>query len=480
MSVNLRDLSKAMERMLVTETVEKTGQDVLIKGWVHNRRNMGKVAFLDIRDRSGLVQVVAVPAELDDASAALLGDVRSEYVLAITGEVKARGEKQVNPGMATGTVEILAKKIEVISTAVGLPFELDKDTSNIDEKVRMQYRYLDLRTERLQRNMRVRSEYVRLCREYLHDNGFTEIETPLLTQSTPEGSRDFLVPARLQPGKFFALPQSPQQYKQLLMVAGMERYFQLAKCMRDEDPRADRGFEHTQIDIEMSFVEQEDVMNMVEQMVTYAVEKMGYVVKEKPWPRISYKDAMEKYGDDKFDLRTEEEKTAGNVLAYAWVVDFPFFEKDEKSGNWTFTHNPFSQPLPEYLEDHLAGENTEQILTSQYDMVCNGYESGGGSIRAHDPEVLRATYKTMGYSDEEIEASVGHMLKAFSYGAPPHGGIGMGVERTIMNLTGETYLREVQAFPMTGSGNTAVMDAPSAIDDAALSEYHLDVSKKKT
>ncbi len=466
-----------MERILATEAVGQEGKEVLIKGWVNNRRNMGKVAFLDMRDRSGIVQVVAVPAELDEASAALLGDVRSEFVLAITGEVKARGEKQINPDMATGTIEILAKKIEIVSKSAPLPFELDKDTSNIDEKVRMEYRYLDLRTERLQRNIRMRSEFVRLCREFLNTSGFVDVETPLLTQSTPEGSRDFLVPARLQPGKFFALPQSPQQYKQLLMVAGMERYYQMPRCLRDEDPRADRGFEHTQVDLEMSFVEQEDVMNLVEEMVTTTVEKLGYTVKEKPWPRISYKESMEKYGDDKFDLRTEEEKKDGKTLAYAWVVDFPFFEKDEKSGNWTFTHNPFSQPLPEYLEDHLAGKNVENILTSQYDMVCNGYEAGGGSIRAHDPEVLRATYKIMGYSDEEIEKSVGHMLKAFSFGTPPHGGIALGVERNIMNLTGETYLREVQAFPMTGSGNTAVMDAPSELPENLLADYHVKVDK---
>ncbi len=220
------------------------------------------------------------------------------------------------------------------------------------------------------------------------------------------------------------------------MAAAFERYFQIARALRDEDLRADRGFEHTQVDLEMSFVSQEDVMQTVEAMVTHAAESLGFTIKEKPFPRISYKDAMEKYGDDKFDMRTDEEREQG-VLAYAWVVDFPFFEKDEKTGNWTFTHNPFSNPLPEYRDDLLKGENIENILTSQYDLVCNGFEAGGGSIRAHEPEVLRATYKVMGYSDEEIEASVGHMLEAFEYGAPPHGGIALGVERNLMNLTGE-------------------------------------------
>src|SRR3989338_198448 len=239
------------------------------------------------------------------------------------------------------------------------------------------------------------------------------------------------------------------------MVSGFERYFQLARCFRDEDPRADRGFEHTQIDVEMSFVEREDVMQLVEDMITQSIESLGFTLKEKPFPRITYQESMAKYGADKFYLRTEEDKANG-IFAYAWVVDFPFFEKDDKTGKWTFTHNPFSNPKPEFIEDHLAHRNIEQILTTQYDLVCNGYEVGGGSIRAHDPAVLRATYEIMGYSPEEIEHSVGHMLNAFQFGTPPHGGIGMGVERTLMNLAGESYLREVQAFPMTGSGNVSV------------------------
>jgi aspartyl-tRNA synthetase len=262
------------------------------------------------------------------------------------------------------------------------------------------------------------------------------------------------------------------------MCSAFERYFQTARALRDEDPRADRGFEHTQVDIEMSFVEREDVMQMVEGMVTAAAEKLGFTIREKPFPRISYKDAMAKYGADKFDMRTEEEKATG-VLAYAWVIDFPFFERDTKSGRWTFTHNPFSNPLPEFREDHLAWRNTENILTSQYDLVCNGYESGGGSIRAHEAEVLEATYKTMGYSKEEIENSVGHMLEAFRFGAPPHGGIALGVERNLMNLTGETALREVVAFPMTASGTTSVMEAPTQLDVETLLELSIKTTEKK-
>lgn len=464
-----------MKRIFTSQTVDKVDETVKIAGWIHARRDMGKVKFFDLRDKDGLIQVVAVPAELEDAESA--DALRSEWVVEIEGIVQARSEKQVNPNLTTGTVEILAKKITVLNESKTPPFELDKDTIGVNEEVRLKYRYLDLRSERLQRNMRMRSDLVRRFRDYLYGHGFTEVETPYLTKATPEGSRDFIVPARLQPGKFFALPQSPQQYKQLLMTAGLERYFQIARCFRDEDPRADRGFEHTQLDFEMSFVEQEDVMQMIEGMMIKVAEDMGHTIKEKPFPRIPYKEAMEKYGDDKFDLRTEEDKANG-VLAYAWVVDFPFFERTSE-GKWTFTHNPFSNPLPEFREDHLAGKNTENILTSQYDLVCNGYECGGGSIRAHEPDVLKATYKTMGYSDEEIQESVGHMLEAFSYGAPPHGGIGMGIERALMNLTGEETLRETQAFPMTGSATTSVMEAPSELPDASLQEMHIKLDLDK-
>lgn len=466
------------KRTTALETVQKIGASITLFGWVHARRNMGKLVFFDLRDGSGRVQVVGVPQELesDDARIAL-DSLRPEFVVSVTGIVQARGAKQVNPDQPTGTVEVLAKTVRILNAAETPPFEIDKDTAGISEDLRMKYRYLDLRSERMQRNIRLRDAFVRGCREFLSGNQFVEIETPLLTNATPEGSRDFIVPSRLQPGKFFALPQSPQQYKQLLMVAGFERYFQTARALRDEDPRADRGFEHTQIDLEMSFVEREDVMHMVENMVTHTVESLGYTIKQKPFPRITYKEAMEKYGADKFDLRTEEDKANG-VLAYAWVVDFPFFEKTD-DGKWTFTHNPFSQPLPEYLADHRAGRNIENILTSQYDLVCNGYESGGGSIRAHESEVLRATYKIMGYSDEEIEASVGHMLQAFTFGAPPHGGIALGVERNIMNLTGESYLREVVAFPMTSSGNTAVMGAPTELPQKTLDEAHIAVTPSK-
>lgn len=462
------------ERTFIAELSSKVGQEVIINGWVDVRRDQGKMVFFDFRDMSGKVQGVTLPGS---PAIEIAKEIRNEFVVQVTGLVNKRPEKNVQADKQNGDIELEVIGIEVLNPSETIPFDIGSDTSGIDEQVRLKYRYVDLRSDRMQKNIRVRSEFIKRCREFLFADKFTEIETPLLTESTPEGSRDFVVPSRLNPGKFYALPQSPQQYKQLLMTAGFERYFQIARAVRDEDLRADRGFEHTQIDIEMSFVTMEDVMQKVEAMVTTAVEAMGHTIKQKPFPRISYKEAMEKYGADKFDLRTEEDKANG-VLAYAWVVNFPFFEKTD-DGKWTFTHNPFSMPIPEHLDDLMNGRNIENILTTQYDLVCNGYEAGGGSIRAHRPEILEATYKAMGYSKEEMEESVGHMLEAFKYGTPPHGGIALGVERNIMNLTGETYLREVQAFPMTRGGQTAVMNAPKPLIDKQLHELGLEIKKKQ-
>lgn len=463
------------ERIFIDQLGEHKGEKVSIYGWIHIRRDHGKLIFLDLRDTTGLVQMVALPEHegvIEEAS-----KLRSEFVVEIEGNVNARPERMIKEGI-NGDIEIEILKITIISEAQTPPFDLTEDTSGIDEEARLKYRYLDLRTDRMQNNFKTRSDFARVVREFLHSNRFTEIETPILTQATPEGSRDFVVPARLQPGSFYALPQSPQQYKQLLMNSGFDRYFQFAQCFRDEDLRADRGFEFTQIDLEMSFVTEDDVMNMTEAMMIDAAEKLGKTIKEKPFPRIPYAEAMKKYGDDKFDLRTEEEKEAG-VLAYAWVVDFPMFEKDDKTGTWTFTHNPFSAPRAEDLEKHIKGEDVESIIAQQYDLVCNGYEAGGGSIRAHDPEVLKATYKIMGNSDEEIQENIGHMLEAFSYGVPPHGGIALGVERNVMNFVGEEALREVQAFPITRKGKTAVMNGPSPLSPETLQELSIMSTKKR-
>ncbi len=458
-------------RIYIKDLKESVGKEVVIAGWVDVRRDQGKMVFFDMRDMTGKVQCVTLPVHPE--AIIMAKEIRPEWVLEIKGLVKERNDKNAVQG---GGVEIEVLNIEVLNKAETLPFDITTDTSEINEETRLSYRYLDLRSDRMQKNIRMRSEFVKRVREFLFSKMFTEIETPLLTESTPEGSRDFVVPSRLNPGKFYALPQSPQQYKQLLMVGGMEKYFQIARALRDEDLRADRGFEHTQVDVEMSFVEMEDVMNLIEEMMTTVVESMGFVIKQKPFPRITYKESMEKYGADKFDMRTEEEKKDKKILAYAWVVNFPFFEKTDE-GKWTFTHNPFSMPIPEHIEFLMKGENIENILTTQYDLVCNGYESGGGSIRAHKPEILEATYKVMGYTKEEIEDRIGHMLEAFKYGVPSHGGIALGVERNLMNLTGETYLREVVSFPMTRGGKTAVMNAPKPLEEKQLKELGIKIGK---
>lgn len=456
-----------MERTMILDTTKLIGKEVRLCGWVNTRRDHGKIVFIDLRDRSGIIQVVLVSKDYD---------LKPEDVVEIIGMVKARPEKMINTKIPTGKVEIEVRGISILSKAKELPFPIDTGGENIEEEIRLKYRYLDLRRARLAKNIRLRSKMVQLIREYFFKNDFVEIETPLLTKSTPEGSRDFLVPSRLQPGKFYALPQSPQQYKQLLMAAGFERYFQIARCLRDEDLRADRGFEHSQVDVEMSFVKREDVMKMIEGLIITVFEKMGVKIKQKPFPVFTYDEAISKFGEDKFDLRTEEEKKE-NVLAFAWVTKFPFFEKDKK-GNWTFTHNPFSEPIPEDKEKFLKGE-IKSIITNQYDLICNGFEAGGGSIRSTDPRILSKVFEVLGYKKEETIEKFGHMLEAFSYGVPPHGGIALGVERLMMCLTNERFLREVMAFPQNSAGRTSIMDAPSEVSEKQLKELGIMTAPKK-
>ncbi len=458
-----------MKTLFISETVDKVGQEVELYGWVDSKRDHKKIVFIDLRDRSGIVQVVG-----DER----FKELSSEDVVWIKGTINKRPENLVNPKLKTGSIEVAAKKLKVLGKANALPLPVSGTGYNVDEEVRQKYRYLDLRRPRLTNNLIIKSKFVQLVREFLFSNRFIEIETPILSKTTPEGARDFLVPSRLQKGKFYALPQSPQQYKQLLMVAGLERYFQIARCFRDEDPRADRAYgEFSQIDLEMSFVTRKDVMKLTEEMIIVTFEKLGAKLQKKPFPVFTYKEAKEKFGADKFDLRTDQEKK-DNVQAFAWVIDFPFFEQTYE-GKWTFTHNPFSAPLPEYEKDLLNKTNIEKILTSQYDLVCNGYEVGGGSIRSHTPEMLRSVFEIMGYEKQRIDAEFGHMIEAFSYGAPPHGGIAPGIDRLITCLTGESNLREVIAFPVTSGGRTAVMDAPSEAREEQLQELGISITEKK-
>jgi aspartyl-tRNA synthetase len=461
-------------RILNKEIINKEGEEVELAGWVSARRDHGKLVFIDLRDRSGVSQVVFLPQNKEVYEIAQ--KLRSEWVVKITGLVKKRPAAMENKEIETGSYEIEAVSMEILNESQTPPFDVVSGGMEIGEDIRMKYRYLDLRRPRMAKNIRNRNKVIQFFRKFLGENDFIEIETPVLTKSTPEGARDYLVPSRIYPGKFYALPQSPQQYKQLLMTAGFERYFQVARCFRDEDTRGDRQPEFTQLDLEMSFVQREDVINLTEKMFIETVQKLypNKKIQEIPFPKMSYKEAMEKYNSDKPDLR--KDKNDPNLLAFCWVIDFPFFEKTE-DGGWTFTHNPFSAPKPEFMEDLLNKANIENILTTQYDIVLNGYEAGGGSIRNHQSKALQKVFEIMGFKEERIKANFGHMLEAFDFGAPPHGGIAPGIDRFVMILENEPNIREVIAFPKSGDGFDPMMSSPSEVDEKQLKELKLKIEK---
>jgi len=461
-----------MSRFLIKDTAKHIGEKVKVAGWVNTRRAHGKILFIDLRDRSGILQVVFVPSNKEVYE--LADKLRPEWVVEITGQIVKRPEQMVNPKIVTGKVELSVESLNVLSKSQTLPFSIDETGYEINEGIRMKYRYLDLRRERLKNNLIARYKVIKFMREFLGKEEFIEIETPMLTKSTPEGSRDFIVPSRLHPGSFYALPQSPQQYKQLLQVAGFERYFQITRCLRDEDPRGDRQTEHTQLDLEMSFIEQEDVMSLIERLFIVLIKNLypNKKIQKIPFPKMSYKEAMERYNSDKPDIR--KDKSNPNLLAFCWIVDAPFFKKDD-DGGWTFTHNPFSAAKPEFTKDLLNKKNIGDILTTQYDIVLNGSEVGGGSIRNHKPEAIEAVFKIMGYKKEEIKEQFGHMLKAFTYGTPPHGGIASGIDRLLSILHNEPNIREVIAFPKTGDGRDLMMGAPAKVNKKQLKELHIKV-----
>lgn len=463
-----------MKEISILQTKDLVGQTVELFGWVSNRRDHGKLIFIDLRDRTGVIQVVFGPFTPNCYETAQ--KLRGEWVVRMKGLVKERPEKMRNADIPTGSVEFEPTELEVLNEALTPPFPLETDGYEIGEDNRMQYRYLDLRRERLAKNISDRHRVILFLRNWLSRRGFLEVETPILTKSTPEGARDYVVPSRVHAGKFFALPQSPQQYKQLLMVAGVEKYFQFARCFRDEDTRGDRQPEFTQLDMEMSFVSQEDVMQLIEGMFIETIKELypEKRIQQIPFPRFSYKEAMEKYQSDKPDLR--EDKNDPNLLAFCWVIDFPFFEKND-DGGWTFTHNPFSAPKPEHMEALMQQKDIGQILTTQYDIALNGYELGGGSIRNHKPEALRKVFETMGFSKERIDENFGHMIKALELGAPPHGGIAPGLDRFMMILNNEPNIREVIAFPKTGDARDLMMDSPSPLEARQLKELHIKTEK---
>ncbi len=461
-------------RTLSSETIHKVNQEVTLYGWVNSCRTHGKIAFIDLRDRSGIVQTVDTSGKYK---------VNNEDVVKITGVVKKRPEKMFNPKIPTGEVEVVITKLEIITKAKELPFPIDNDGYAIEEELRMKYRYLDIRRARMSQNLRLKSKVTSFIRNFLSERDFVEVETPILTKTTPEGARDFIVPSRLQKGKFYALPQSPQQYKQLLMVAGMERYFQIARCFRDEDPRRDRAYgEFTQLDLEMSFVTQEDILQLAEELFTSLVTKLfpNKHITQTPWPRIPHMQAIEEYGSDKPDLR--KNKKDKDELAFSWTIDFPLFKEQIKedfyygSGKAKFapSHHMFTAPHPNDIK--LLDTDPLKVRGLQHDLVLNGYEVGGGSVRIHQPEIQKKIFDLIGFTKEQ-EKQFEHMLTAFTYGVPPHGGIAPGIDRFLMAALGEPSVREVMAFPTSSSGQTSVMDAPSQVSEDQLKELGLILRK---
>lgn len=458
-----------MKRTLIIDATKQIGKTVVLKGWVDTVRAHGKVLFYDLRDRTGLCQIVFIPSNKELYETAKT--IRPEWVVEIQGVVNERPKGQQNEKIETGKIEITANKMEVLSVAETPPFSIDNDGYDISEEKRLKYRYLDVRRPRLQNNLRTRHKVIQYIRNYLTEKDFVEIETPVISKSTPEGARDFLVPARLQPGRFYALPQSPQQYKQLLMVGGMEKYFQIVKCFRDEDPRGDRQAEFTQLDMEMSFVNQDEILDLIEDLYTKIIKEMfpEKKITQTPFPRLTYKEVMEKYNSDKPDLR--KNKKDPNELAFCFVVDFPMFDFSEGKDKLIAMHHPFT--MPKIKETKELKNNTKNVLSYQHDFVLNGYEIAGGSIRTHEPKVLEAIFETLGYNKKEIQDKFGHLLEAFKYGVPPHGGIAPGLDRFFAVLFNEPNIREVMAFPKTGDNRDLMMDAPSEVTKTQLKELHL-------
>jgi len=577
---------------------EHIGRTVTLAGWVNRRRDMGGVIFIDLRDRAGKTQAV-VDSGRTPAGFTTAEGIRSEYVAQVTGVVSRRPAGQENMNLPTGEIEILVDKVVILNTAKTTPFLIDRDDP-VDETTRLRYRYLDLRRERMQRNIILRHNAVKFIRDFLSARDFVEIETPILFKSTPEGARDYLVPSRVHPGKFYALPQSPQQLKQLLMVAGYERYFQIARCFRDEDLRADRQPEFTQLDMEMSFIERDDLLNLIEELMVGMVQAVSLVpLVSTKFPRLSYAEATERFGTDRPDLRygmelkdisdivrdsafrvfaenvaagkpvkaicapgcgaysrkqldeleeiargqgakalawlaiqpetgemrgpiakfftvdqliaiterldakpgdliliSSDTKTIVNnvlstlrtelarrlgytdkkELSFAWVIDFPLFEEGLEDGHFAPSHHMFTAPKPEHIP--LLDTDPAAVLSQQYDLVCNGFEVAGGSIRIHDQELQAKIMSLIGFSMEQAREQFGHLLEAFEFGAPPHGGIAPGIDRLVALMAGEPNIREVMAFPKTAQATDLMADAPSIVLQRQLDELQLAIVEK--
>ncbi|OHA61554.1 MAG: hypothetical protein A2556_01385 [Candidatus Vogelbacteria bacterium RIFOXYD2_FULL_44_9] len=461
-------------RIKIAELGKHIGEEISIWGWVDIRRDHGKLIFIDLRDISGKVQMVVLPNHTEAHQTA--GELRPEWVVKVTGLVNKRPGKMIVAEQINGDIEIEVTGIEIVNKSDTPPFAINEDTSGINEELRLKYRYLDLRTDRMKKNLILRDQVITFFRDYMHRHDFIEIETPIMMKGTPEGSREYLVPSRLEKGKFYVLPQSPQQFKQLCMVAGLDRYFQIARCFRDEDQRGDRQPEFTQLDFEMSFVTQEDILQYTEKMFIELVKKVAphKKISQVPFPRLTYKESVEKYGSDKPDLRQNKEDK--DELAFAWIVDFPMFEQD-KEGKISAAHHPFCSVKEKDLPKFMAGEDLLNIRANSYDLVLNGFELSSGSIRIHQAEVQQKVFELLGISPEEQQLRFGHMLEAFKFGAPPHGGFAPGIDRTVMILADEPNIREVIAFPKNGEAKDLMMGAPSEVPEKQLKELGIELEK---
>ncbi|OQB44582.1 MAG: Aspartate--tRNA ligase [Parcubacteria group bacterium ADurb.Bin159] len=457
-----------MERTLAKDTIKKQGEDVRLCGWINTKRKMGKIIFADLRDYSGLVQIV-FPSGINEELKKIAEAIKPEYVVEIIGKVVKRPENQINSDLLTGEIEVEIKRGKIISSSLTPPFTIDNEIIRATEETRLTYRYLDLRHKRMKDNLTFRYRLIKSMRDFLDEKGFIEIETPYLTKGTPEGSREYIVPSRLYPGKFYVLPQAPQQFKQLLMIAGMERYFQFARCFRDEDSRGDRQPEFTQLDMEMSFMTEEEILALVEEMVIKTIKENFPEKKIKyPFPHLKAQDVLEKYKTDKPDLR--ENKDDKDELAFVWIRDFSLFEYSETEKKIVSTHNPFTLPYEEDIP--LLDKEPLKVRAHQYDLVCNGCEIAGGALRIYDPNLQYKIFRLLEVNKKEIERKFGKFLKAFEYGAPPHGGIAFGFDRLIMLLRNEPNIREVIAFPKTTDAKDLMLGAPDELPEKQIKEVH--------
>jgi len=482
---------RKMKRILAVETIEKAGEEVKLAGWIHNRRDHGQLIFIDLRDKSGLIQLVFLPE--DKALYQSADKLRSEWVVQVIGKVNKRPRKMANEHIPTGQIELEVKELKILNESKIPPFEISEDVTrmkkekslkgavtarDVKEELRLKYRYLDLRRHTMKRNLFIRHKVFKTIRDYMDKKGFIEIETPILTKSTPEGARDFLVPSRAHPGKFYALPQAPQQLKQLLMVAGVEKYFQIARCFRDEDTRGDRQPEFTQLDIEMSFCRQKDILNLVENLLIKIVKELVTFDKHlsrkltfNPFLKMDYADAIKKHGTDKPDLRKDPRDP--NELAFVWILNWPLFEWNADEKKYDPCHHIFTAPKAKDIP--LLDTDPLKVRSWQHDLVLNGVEVGGGSLRIHRRDIQEKIFKLVGLNKKEINEKFGHLLEAFEYGAPPHGGIAPGLDRILMILLGEENIREVIAFPKTGDGRDLTMGAPSDVSKEQLEDLNIKI-----